>query len=421
MAECCQKVPIRIEDVNSPYYGQTFYVPCGKCANCLEHKQNEFLVRSYRAALYFGSFWMLSLTYRDSEVHIAGCLASFEGDEVESHSKPFLCDELRQVYLDKAPTAQYLDGHGHLRTYRLPFWIPCEKQNGYETKMHLQETYDKKDVANWIKQTRTTYERNFGKMPNFKYVVCPEYGSRTGRPHFHVCIYGLDSMTIYWMKSLWDRKHGYCDVKKVKHINDDSSDGFAKMSAYVSKYISKGLFESSEVSNGFVFKPRITSSRFLGLESSEYVDKLRTWHLAFDRVHKRYRVQHPFLAPCHFVDEVTGESVTFLEPASESVDLISCICERMYIDINGYKYPMPKSFKNVIYGTYSKTKSVSPHPNYRTRLGLIYRLSLLKFSCDNWMRLNLSQMEKKTLLRFVGLPIVTSLVRTMIVNVQDCE
>ena len=28
----------------------------------------------------------------------------------------------------------------------------------------------------------------------------------------------------------------------------------------------------------------------------------------------------------------------------------------MCINLNGYNYPMPKSFKNVIYGTYSKTK-----------------------------------------------------------------
>lgn len=354
MAECCQKVPILVTD--GPYKGQTIYVPCGKCANCLEHKQNEFLVKSYRAALHFGTFWMLSLTYSPEKVHISGCLAMFEGDEVESHSKPFLCDELRDAYYENAPTGQYIDSRGRIHIYHLPVWLPVEKQNGITSKMYLCQTYDKRDVQNAIKYLRVKYERNFGRMPNFKYVIVPEYGGRTGRPHFHLCIYGLDGKTVYYFKALWEKRHGFCDVKRVKHINDDSSDGFAKMSAYVSKYITKGLFEDVKVTEGFAFKPRISSSRYLGLESPDYLAQLRHWHLAFDRAGKCYRVEHPFVSPKYFIDMTTGESVTFLQPVKDSVELIERIVDRMCINLNGYKYPMPKTFKNVIYGTYSKIK-----------------------------------------------------------------
>ena len=60
--------------------------------------------------------------------------------------------------------------------------------------------------------------------------------------------------------------------------------------------------------------------------------------------------------PKYFIDKTTGESVCFVQPAKDSADLIQRIVDRMYININGYKYPMPKTFKNVIYGTYSKIK-----------------------------------------------------------------
>ena len=197
MAECCRKVPILVD--SGPYAGQTIYVPCGTCANCLEHKQNEFLVKSYRAALYFGSFWMLSLTYRPENVHISGCLAMFEGDEVESHSKPFLCDELREAYFQNAPIGYYTDSRGRVHSYYLPVWLPVEKQNGITSKMYLCQTYDKRDVQNAIKYLRIRYERTYGRMPNFKYVIVPDYGGVTRRPHFHLCIYGLDAKTIYYL------------------------------------------------------------------------------------------------------------------------------------------------------------------------------------------------------------------------------
>ena len=68
MAECCNKVPITLKD------GRIIYVPCGKCANCLEHKQNEFLVKSYRAALYYGKRWLITLSYSDESLPITSSI-----------------------------------------------------------------------------------------------------------------------------------------------------------------------------------------------------------------------------------------------------------------------------------------------------------------------------------------------------------
>lgn len=158
---------------------------------------------------------MLTLTYRPEKVHISGCLAFFEEGKCREHSKPFYCDELREVYFQQSPTAQYLDDRGRVHTYHQPCWLPVEKADGVDSRMFLMQTYDKKDVQKWIKQMRTTYTRNFGTPPDFKYVICPEYGGLTLRPHFHVCIYGLPAKTVYWMRSLWNKSSASVILKKL--------------------------------------------------------------------------------------------------------------------------------------------------------------------------------------------------------------
>ena len=93
MADCCRKVPIMDKR------GKTHFVPCGKCENCLSNKQNDFLVRAYRAGIYYGNMHLLTLTYDDEHLPISGCVASFVDNEVDWHYFPFLLDSsLREVF-----------------------------------------------------------------------------------------------------------------------------------------------------------------------------------------------------------------------------------------------------------------------------------------------------------------------------------
>lgn len=352
MAECCNKVPVTLED------GRVIYVPCGKCANCLEHKQNEFLVKSYRAALYYGKLWLVTLSYSDESLPISASFAVYDSEGIcESVSQPEYVDDLREVFFERAPIGQYTDSRSRVRTFRKAFWLPVEREDGYTCKAYLSPSVRKKDVSNWIKKCRVYYERMYGtSMPEFKYVIAPEYGSVTGRPHYHVCIYGLNAKIIYWMCAFWRKRFGFFDVRRVRHINSDGSDGFAKMSAYVSKYISKGLFERKDVKEGLCFRPRLTPSRYLGLENSSYFASLRSWHLAYDVAKTNYVVEYPICNPRTYIDYSTGEQLRLVTPAKESVDLITRIVDRLYIDINGYKYPIPKTFRSLIFLSYDRVK-----------------------------------------------------------------
>lgn len=45
-------------------------VPCGKCAECVKDKQNEFVIRSIEEQRKRGSMWFVTLTYSKDNVPV---------------------------------------------------------------------------------------------------------------------------------------------------------------------------------------------------------------------------------------------------------------------------------------------------------------------------------------------------------------
>ena len=349
MCQCQNKVPIVVK-------GRTVYVPCGKCDDCLENKQKQFVVQAYRAAVWYGSLHLVTLSYDDDHLPVSGSLCIFENDECVSNSFPFyLEDELRDYFFEKAPIGQYMDSRGRVHDYRKPFYATCIKEFGEDVKIWMCPSVRKKDVQDWIKKYRITYKRKFGSMPEWKYTIIPELGGITGRPHYHLLFYGLSTRLVKDMCAYW--RKGFTQVKQVKAINEDGSDGFAKVSAYVSKYVSKGDFEHQYIREGKSFKPRRTSSRFLGMEDMEEVKEMRKFSLAYDVFGNKYSVSAPFVVPREAVDTATGEMVRINAYIGDKVlPTLQAIRRRMYVSIGDYHYPMPFSFKNVIYKVYDPLK-----------------------------------------------------------------
>lgn len=347
---CQHKVPVVCKD------GRTIYVPCGKCEECLEHKQKEFMVRSYRAAVYYGSMHLITLSYDDACVPVSSSICTFDDNKVSSIGSPiYLEGDLRQLYLDNAPIGEYVDSRGRIRQYRKPWLCPVVKEFAEDVRLFMCLSFDKSHVQTMISVFRTTYKRKYGSLPEFKYVIVPEYGGRTGRPHFHLLVYGLSTGLCRMMCHYW--KYGFTQVKQVSYINEDNSDGFSKCSAYVSKYVSKGSFEKDYVKDGRTFKPRITASRFLGLENQNEVRSIRSFCLGYDVFKDKYSVVSPFVAPRDYVDDSTGEYLRLDSYIVSKVQpTLEAISRRMYVNINDYKYPLPQSFKNVIYRVYDPIK-----------------------------------------------------------------
>lgn len=347
---CKKKQPVTLRD------GRVVYVPCGKCEECLEHKQKEFCVRSYRAAVYYGSLHLITLSYDDETIPVVGSTCVFDGDDCITHSRPVYLDgDLRNYFIEKAPLGQYFDSKGRIHEYRKPFYAQCIKEFGEDVRMFMSYSIRKGDVQSMIKKFRIQYERKFGRLPEWKYVIIPEYGSTTARPHYHMLVFGLSTRLCRVLCLCW--KKGFTQVKKVKLVNDDGSDGFAKVSAYVSKYVTKGDFEHKFVTDRLVVKPRITSSKFLGMEDQEFIRSVRDFSLGYDVFEDKYSVTEPFMAPRNFVDDSTGELVQISRYIRSKVQpTLEAIVRRMYVNINGYHYPLPHQYKNVIYRCYDPNK-----------------------------------------------------------------
>lgn len=57
----------------------------------------------------------------------------------------------------------------------------------------------KTEVQKFLKRLRVNLARN-GYDDKFRYILCSEYGSKRGRPHYHLLIFGLDSRLYYFNK-----------------------------------------------------------------------------------------------------------------------------------------------------------------------------------------------------------------------------
>lgn len=117
---------------------------------------------------------------------------------------------------------------------------------------------------------------------------------------------------------------GFCDIKKVRAINEDGSNGFVKVSRYISKYIAKPKDFCPWISQGIVEAPRRLSSKGFGKNTIPIVE-LKNYYTCAD-LRKL--------------------------PFSERVDRV--IERSKTLTVNGVKFPFPRRLKEEIF--YYKVK-----------------------------------------------------------------
>ena len=122
----------------------SFDVNCGKCDDCRSQKKNEWFLRCYYEFLETqkkgGCTFFLTLTYADEFL-----------PHFDFHYKSF--DDGQIVF-------KYLDS-------------PC---------------FSYSDIHRFIKNLRTIIKRRLGNI-KLRYIVFPEYGDTTKRPHYHCLFY----------------------------------------------------------------------------------------------------------------------------------------------------------------------------------------------------------------------------------------
>lgn len=201
------------------------------------------------------------------------------------------------------------------------FWVDTE----------VFPSLSRKDLSLYIKRRRVQYEREFGrKLPKFSYNFIGEYGPKRGRPHLHMCICGLDEKDCAWLVSDWHKYTGNVICKRVQRYKKGVSghDGFEAAGKYIGKYLAKGQeFEEENVVRGFVERPRRCCSANFGVGD---LSALRAFHLCYD-LFGWYDVSHPSTYP------------------SDKSALVDWVLSRMYLTINGHKYPIPRRIKQFIF------------------------------------------------------------------------
>lgn len=205
--------------------------PCGRCIACLHNKQDAWMIRAYEATKAHPQFVYDTLTFRPASLPLV------ELSDIISNSP----------YLEVSPSSFHA-----LRYYS----EDCSKIP-YVDRLVFRE---------WIRRGRENYAKDHGgKRAKWSYMLFMEYGPKTSRPHAHLLFWGISQEDyIKYLGLPWRVRYG---MTKPSYFNGDSSEkDRACISRYISKYCSKGVFDSPWVKDGLLPKPCKLVSQGLGVE-----------------------------------------------------------------------------------------------------------------------------------------------------------
>lgn len=231
-----------------------YFVPCGRCSECLRKLRNEVAALACLEGQDKESLSFMTMTYSQSNLPVAildigdvpgewRCVGFQRGSQCydwqlndwKEDCRPVFDDDFRQV----CPTLYREDWKAHMKRFR--------------------RALDRVGVSK-----------------NFSMLSFGEYGDRRHRPHYHALFFGLSSQAENIFTDLWQKYFGECKTISVPRFNEDGSDAFMKVSKYIAKYISKGSHLPEACKNGWIEKPRRLSSVRFGRKDLD-VDKLRSF------------------------------------------------------------------------------------------------------------------------------------------------
>lgn len=265
-------------------FSQLIKVPCGHCPECMRARQNDLAARVALAAREYHNMHFVTLTYRDFDIPLSARPALVDTDTGEIILDSVPINLTRQSRSVKVPFDLYQQAYFRSELEKLPatpkarvIFHPGEDcvNRRYLKYYFITPTLNRRDVRMWLKRCRVRFERAFGhKCSDFKYVLAGEFGSKTCRPHYHLILLGLKPWEVRFFVSQWS--FGFAQMKTIPEINKDGSSGFVCASKYISKYIVKGDFEVDSVIKGYVERPRVCLSRYVGTRlPDEYIDYFR--------------------------------------------------------------------------------------------------------------------------------------------------
>lgn len=327
------------------------YFSCGKCVECLRQKQNQTSFLVAKQAEDSGSLIFVTLTYAPEHLPFAHVEQQFDMDSgcLIYQSDPLQVSEVgyslgarydKALTFSEAPTnrrtslyrrykKQLLAREELLRQDYLadkgrrliePFVFRTIEHEGVRHVGTITPTLRTSDVQLAVKRFRTKCSRSGLSLDKFKYFVCGEYGTKSGRPHYHLALHGITREVASILCQIWEENYGstYIDVVPFN--------ARTRVGDYIGKYLTKGEFDKVFVREGLCKKGRRQSSIGYGCDD---IDRLRRYVLCFD-VFGRYDVADPQSYPKNLKA------------------LLPMILERNSIFINNIRYAIPRIIKRKI-------------------------------------------------------------------------
>lgn len=231
----------RKKKVINPLTGEERVItyPCGECVNCLHAQQDSWRIRLEATTAAYGSVIYDTLTIRPEAMGYNDVYEELNPSEYELFRVK--SDVFRKV---DNQCWKWLIKHD----WKIPF-------------------YEKTEVMKWLKRGREAFKRHYGARCDMKYWIVEEYGPQTTRPHFHCLFWGIsykDYMRFFGNQ--WKQDYGWTKPTYIACNGKDAKTSLRKISAYVSKYVTKGQFENPLVQAGLMERPYRLISKGIGAE-----------------------------------------------------------------------------------------------------------------------------------------------------------
>lgn len=366
---CMKRFSSDVQALLRPYRFSNMMVPCGKCVECMKDRSNDIGIRSYFAAQKFGSMHFVTLTYAPEYLPLAArlCMVDKSSGEVFTDYKyRFISDkhpkikQLREFFSNvksRKPRYFYDDD---LCLSSLPYL-----DSDYYYYFQVTPSIDRRDVRLWLKSARIEYKRKKGfSLPLFKYICIGEFGPITCRPHYHIAFFGLDKSQVEFIVSRW--KYGFTQIKCVKPVNKDGSNGFLAAAKYIGKYVSKGVFECESVKDGNAEKPRLLTS-------------INLFELTENQI-KFYRCQDVF--GCYNIDSLRFSDSNCVFSYVDLQKLHEEALKRNFINLQGLNYKLPRSLIKKIWYVKDSVKNTFRASNIRIALSSFVQTDIVQSFVD---------------------------------------